>query len=47
MEGARRLKKYDERQVLGKHFSIFYQQDAKEKGFPELELGAGKKAGTI
>jgi len=46
-EGAKRLKGYTEREILGKHFSIFYPEETKNSGFPEFELGQAKKTGRF
>jgi PAS domain S-box-containing protein len=37
-EGARNIKGYEEREVLGRHFSIFYPREEVERGHPEAEL---------
>ncbi|MBO9700992.1 MAG: PAS domain-containing sensor histidine kinase [Sporocytophaga sp.] len=37
-EGAEALKGYEKNEIIGKHFSIFYENDLKEKHFPEYEL---------
>jgi PAS domain S-box-containing protein len=44
-EGAKRLKQYEEHEILGKHFSIFYPQEAKDRRYPEYELEQAKKLG--
>ena len=36
--GARILKQYRADEIIGKHFSIFYSQDAVDEGIPEMEL---------
>ncbi len=36
--GARRFKGYDEAEVLGKHFSIFYTEDDRLAGLPARAL---------
>ncbi len=37
-EGARRIKGYEEAEILGKHFSIFYTQEDLDSGKPPFEL---------
>lgn len=37
-DGAKRLKGYEKEEVIGKHFSIFYPQEAIETDFPQYEL---------
>lgn len=46
-EGAKRLKKYEEHEIIGKHFSIFYPEEAKAKGFPDFELEQAIKRGRF
>ncbi|RAU82802.1 PAS domain-containing sensor histidine kinase [Pontibacter arcticus] len=36
--GARKIKKYEKSEIVGKHFSIFYTEDAKAKKLPAQEL---------
>ncbi|MEO7775687.1 MAG: PAS domain S-box protein [Steroidobacteraceae bacterium] len=36
--GAKRLKGYDESEIIGAHFSKFYPPDALQRGLPEREL---------
>ncbi|HKR38372.1 MAG TPA: PAS domain S-box protein, partial [Paraburkholderia sp.] len=36
--GARRIKGYDEAEILGRHFSIFYTDEDRRKGVPEVVL---------
>ncbi|MBV8030387.1 MAG: PAS domain S-box protein [Betaproteobacteria bacterium] len=36
--GAERLKGYAAHEILGKHFSIFYPEEAKARGWPQQEL---------
>ena len=42
--GAERLKGYKREEILGRHFSTFYTQEAKDRGWPqhELEVAAGE-----
>jgi PAS domain S-box-containing protein len=44
-EGAKRLKGYSEKEIIGKNFSVFYLKDAVEKGYPQYELEQAKKLG--
>ena len=37
-EGARRLKGWDAQEILGRHFSLFYTEEAVAAGHPEREL---------
>ena len=37
-EGAKRLKGWDEQEILGRHFSLFYPEDAIASGHPEHAL---------
>jgi PAS domain S-box-containing protein len=46
-EGARRLKGYDEKEIIGKHFSIFYPEEKKKEGYPAYELEQAKKNGRF
>ncbi|MBO9703338.1 MAG: PAS domain S-box protein [Sporocytophaga sp.] len=46
-EGAKRLKGYTEKEIIGKHFSIFYPKAALERHFPDYELEEAKKNGRF
>ncbi len=46
-EGARRIKGYEEHEILGKHFSAFYPQGDIETGKPERELRIAREAGHV
>jgi len=46
-EGARRIKGYEEHEILGKHFSAFYPQEDIETGKPERELRIAREAGHV
>lgn len=46
-EGAKRLKGYTEREIIGKHFSKFYPKEAKDRGFPDFELEQARKLGRF
>ena len=37
-EGAKHIKGYEASEIIGKHFSVFYRQEAVESGFPQFEL---------
>jgi PAS domain S-box-containing protein len=44
-EGAQRIKGYREEEILGKHFSIFYEQAEIDSGKPDWELLAAERDG--
>jgi PAS domain S-box-containing protein len=43
--GAERMKGYTEDEVVGRHFSIFYTEEALADGFPDRELAIAAAAG--
>jgi PAS domain S-box-containing protein len=43
--GAERIKGYSASEIVGRHFSLFYPQEAREKKFPEQELALAKEHG--
>jgi PAS domain S-box-containing protein len=45
-EGARRLKGYEEKEILGKHFSCFYILEDREAGVPQSLLKAAESGRT-
>src|SRR5437868_2087561 len=45
--GAQRIKGYSAADILGKHFSVFYPQDALDRGWPQRELELAAKEGRI
>ena len=45
--GARRIKGYTKEEVLGRHFSIFYPQEAVDRGWPEEELARASRDGRF
>ncbi|ALJ01477.1 hypothetical protein DC20_14795 [Rufibacter tibetensis] len=45
--GAKRIKQYDESEIIGKHFSTFYTAQAKETGYPDYELREALKVGRF
>jgi PAS domain S-box-containing protein len=45
--GAERIKGYRAEEIIGRHFSCFYPQDAVEKGWPDRELEAVRTGGRF
>jgi PAS domain S-box-containing protein len=45
--GAERFKGYQVDEIIGQHFSIFYPDDARQKGWPEYELKVAKDTGVF
>jgi PAS domain S-box-containing protein len=45
--GAQRMKGYAAQEIIGKHFSIFYPQDAKESGWTDHELQVAAERGRF
>ena len=45
--GASRFKGYDAGEVIGKHFSIFYTDEEREKGIPEIALRTAEREGRF
>jgi len=45
-QGAHRVSGYEEAEILGRHFSIFYPEEDVERGKPEQELQAAEIDGT-
>lgn len=45
--GAERMKGYTEAEILGKHFSVFYDPEAVEREWPEFELSIAREKGRI
>ena len=45
-EGARRLKGYNADEIIGKHFSLFYPEEANAIGHPQHELEIAKAKGA-
>jgi PAS domain S-box-containing protein len=45
--GAERIKGYKAEEIIGKHFSRFYTQDARESHWPERELEIATKQGRF
>jgi PAS domain S-box-containing protein len=46
-EGAKRIKGYSEREIIGRHFSVFYPQEKQDQRFPDYELEQAKKFGRF
>ena len=46
-EGAQRIKGYTPDQILGKHFSVFYPEEAIRSRWPETELETATKTGRF
>ena len=45
--GAERFKGYRAEEIIGKHFSVFYPDDARQKRWPEHELEVAKETGVL
>jgi PAS domain S-box-containing protein len=45
--GARAIKGYTREEIVGKHFSVFYPQEAVENHWPERELALAEKEGRF
>jgi diguanylate cyclase (GGDEF)-like protein/PAS domain S-box-containing protein len=45
-EGAHRIKGYSQQEILGRHFSIFYPEEDRERGKPERALEIAREKGT-
>jgi PAS domain S-box-containing protein len=45
-DGARRIKGYEDHEIIGQHFSCFYTDDAKAQGLPAIDLDLAMKNGT-
>ncbi len=45
--GAQRLKGYTAEEIIGKHFSIFYPEDARESGWTDHELQVAAEQGRF
>jgi PAS domain S-box-containing protein len=46
-EGARRIKGYEASDIIGKHFSIFYPQEAIDRNHPQYELEIARAEGRF
>jgi PAS domain S-box-containing protein len=45
--GAQRIKQYSAEEIIGKHFSVFYEQAAIDSGKPEWELTTALQEGSV
>src|SRR4051812_5725105 len=45
-EGARRLAGYEQDEILGKHFSVLFTPEDRERGLPERELETAAESGS-
>ncbi len=45
--GAERIKGYTAREAIGKHFSVFYEEDAVRRRWPEYELETAARIGRF
>ena len=45
--GAERIKGYRAEEITGKHFSVFYPQEAIDKSWPEFELSVAASEGRF
>jgi len=45
-EGAHRIKGYDQQEILGLHFSVFYPEEDRKRGKPERALEIAREKGT-
>jgi PAS domain S-box-containing protein len=45
--GAERIKGYAAHEIIGKHFSVFYPEDARRKKWPEQELALTREHGRF
>lgn len=45
--GAERIKGYAAHEIIGKHFSVFYPEDARRKKWPEQELALARERGRF
>ncbi len=46
-EGAERIKGYSAKEIIGRHFSIFYPQERIAERFPQYELKVAKETGRF
>jgi PAS domain S-box-containing protein len=45
-EGAHRIKGYSQQEILGRHFSVFYEEEDLKRSKPERELEIAQEKGT-
>jgi PAS domain S-box-containing protein len=46
-DGAQRLKQYEPDEIIGRHFSVFYPEEALQRRFPEQELEVAARVGRF
>jgi PAS domain S-box-containing protein len=46
-EGAQKIKGYEAREIIGKHFSCFYPEEVRARGWPEEELRLARIKGVF
>jgi PAS domain S-box-containing protein len=46
-QGAERIKGYTAAEIVGRHFSVFYPEEARESGWPEHELRMAAETGSF
>src|SRR3954464_4524159 len=46
-QGAQRIKGYSADEIIGRHFSVFYTEDAVEIGHPQYELEVASRGGRF
>ena len=46
-EGARRIKGYEAEEIVGRHFSVFYPEEARASAFPDHELEVARAVGRF
>ena len=46
-EGAERIKGYTAEEIIGRHFSVFYPQEAVDRKFPQYELKVAAEQGSF
>ena len=46
-QGAKRIKGYEREEIIGKHFSTFYPEEAVRAGWPQTELENASKSGRF
>ena len=45
--GAKRIKGYEEDEIVGRNFAVFYRPEAQAEGIPALNLALAAEAGTL
>src|SRR5438477_392791 len=45
--GAQHIKGYSRQEIIGKHFSVFYPQEGRDKQWPEQELATARELGRF